>query len=291
MAVAVETGRAGRAKLISRHGKVWSKAFPTICQAALRLPLKAALFDGELVVLMPNGLTNFQALQNRRSLPPGAVVAYMAFDVLHYNGEDVGRRALEERKSLLEQLLEPAAPGGVLRYVPHFIGDGARVLAAACELGAEGIVSKRRSALHVAGRSRDWLKSKCARVEPFVVGGFTLSGASGIGALLVGYYDADGALRFAGGVGTGRGFTHDFLQELRKQFASFVTQKSPFADFDAERLRSQWNERHAAPTRWVQPVVVVDVAFTEMTAGGMLRHPSFQRLRSDLRAQAIVRRE
>jgi bifunctional non-homologous end joining protein LigD len=285
MAIAVE---AGRAKLISRHGKIWSDAFPTVCQAALRLPLKAALLDGELVVLMPDGLTNFQALQNRSSLPPGANVAFMAFDLLFHDGEDVGRRPLEERKALLEQLLATEAHGGVLRYVPHFIGDGSRVLAAACELGAEGIVSKHRQAPHIAGRSRAWLKSKCARTDPFVIGGFTVSGTS-IGALLVGYYDAAGALRFAGGVGTGRGFTREFLQALRVQLTAFETQLSPFADFDADAMRSPWGQRRASPTRWVQPLVVADVSFLEITTGGQLRHPSFQRLRLDLQATTVVR--
>ncbi len=289
MAVSVETGRAGRAKLISRHGKLWSDAFPTVCQAALHLPLKAALLDGELVVLMPNGLTNFQALQNRSSLPSGATIAYLAFDLLHHDGKDVGRLPLEERKALLEQLLAAGASGGTIRYMPHFIGDGARVLAAACELGAEGIVSKRRRGQYVAGRSKDWLKCKCARTDPFVIGGFTVSGTS-IGALLVGYYDATGALRFAGGVGTGKGFTRDFLQELRTQLASFETSVSPFIDFDAAAVRSPWGQRRAAPTRWVEPLVVAEVSYLEITAGGQLRHPSFQRLRPDLKAASVIRR-
>jgi bifunctional non-homologous end joining protein LigD len=286
MAVAVETGRGGRAKLISRHGKIWSDAFPTVCRAALQLPLKAALLDGELVVLMPNGLTNFQALQNRTSLPPGAAIAYLAFDLLHHDGKDIGRRPLEERKVLLEQLLSTEASGGPIRYMPHFSHDGPRVLAAACELGAEGIVSKRRRAPHVAGRSKDWLKSKCARIEPFVIGGFTTSGTS-IGALLVGYFDPAGALRFAGGVGTGKGFTREFLQELRKQLASFEIKVSPFADFDAAAVRSPWGQRRALPTRWVEPLVVADVSYLEITTGRQLRHPSFQRLRPDLKAASI----
>jgi len=288
MAVIVEPGRSGCAKLISRHGRVWSDAFPTVCQAALHLPLRAALLDGELVVLLPNGLTSFEALQNRSSLPSGAIIAYFVFDLLHHDGRDVGRQPLEERKALLEQLLASEPPRGTIRYMPHFIGDGSRVLAAACELGAEGIVSKRRRGPHVAGRSKDWLKCKCARTAPFVIGGFTVSGAS-IGALLVGYYNAAGALRFAGSVGTGRGFTRELLQTLRAQLTSFETTVSPFADFDAAALRSPWGQRRALPTRWVQPLVVADVSYLEITTGGQLRHPSFQRLRPDLQAISIVR--
>jgi bifunctional non-homologous end joining protein LigD len=278
---------AGRARLVSRHGKVWSHNFPTICDAALRLPLRAALLDGELTVLLPSGLTSFQALQNRSSLPPSAALVFHAFEILHLDGEDVGRRPLEERKAMLEQLLEPEAERGVLRYLPHIIGDGPRVLKSACALGMEGVVSKRRSAPHVAGRSRAWLKCKCLRSEPFVIGGFTAAGDS-LGSLLVGQYDAVGALHYASAVGTGKGFTRAFLRELRAQLEPYETTLSPFLDFSSAAVRSPWGKRQAAPTHWVQPVVVVDIGFLERTDTGQLRHASFQRFRPDLNPRTVI---
>ena len=282
MSVSVD---AGRARLVSRHGKVWSNNFPTICEAALRLPLKAALLDGELTVLLPSGLTSFQALQNRSSLPPGAALVFHAFEILHLDGQDVGRRPLEERKALLEQLLAPEADRGVVRYLPHIIGDGPRVLKSACALGMEGIVSKRRSALHVPGRSRAWLKCKCVCAEPFVLGGFTASGDS-LGSLLVGQYDEAGALRYASAVGTGKGFTRAFLRELRAQLGPYETPLSPFVDFSPASVRSPWGKRQAVPTHWVQPVLVADIAFLERTHTG-LRHASFQRFRTDLNPLSV----
>lgn len=277
-------GSTGRARLISRHGRSWSEAFPTVREAAARLPLRAALLDGELAVLMPSGLTDFQALQNRTSLPPGARIVFYAFDLHHLDGKDTTMLPLEERKRLLEEVLAPAADSGVLLYTPHFVGDGPNVFAKACPLGVEGIVSKRRSASHTAGRSRNWLKSKCLRSEPFVIGGFTASDDA-VGALLVGAYDPHDALRFAGSVGTGKGFTREFLQELMVQLSSIRAEQSPFADFDRAEIRSQWNRQRALPVHWVQPIVVADVAYVEITHGGQLRHPSFQRLRSDLSGQ------
>ncbi|HTU58267.1 MAG TPA: non-homologous end-joining DNA ligase [Polyangiales bacterium] len=278
---------SGRARLVSRNARGWSDSFPTVCQAALRLPLRAALLDGELAVLLPNGLTSFQALQNRTALPPNSQLVLQAFDLLHLDGEDLDRRPLVERKALLERVLASEVRVGVIRYTPHIVGDGPRVLAHACALGAEGIVSKRLDAPYTSGRTRDWLKSKCVCAEPFVIGGFTVSGDA-VGALLVGEYNTAGELRYAGSVGTGKGFTRELLRELRNQLRAFEVPQSPFVRFSPATLRSQWGKRHALPTRWVSPVVVANVSFLER-AEGQLRHASFQGLRDDLRAHEVVR--
>jgi len=284
MGCAIESGRV---RLVSRNARGWSDSFPTVCQAALRLPLRAALLDAELAVLLPNGLTSFQALQNRTALPPNSQLVLQAFDLLHLDGEDLRRRPLVERKAQLERVLARDAVAGVIRYTPHIVGDGPRVLAHACALGAEGIVSKRLDAPYTSGRTRDWLKSKCVCAEPFVVGGFTVSG-NAVGALLVGEYSAAGELRFAGSVRAGKGFTREFLRELRDQLRAFEVHQSPFAKFSPTTLRSPWGQRHAVPTRWVTPVVVASVSYLERTAGG-LRHASFQGLRDDLHAHEVVR--
>lgn len=139
-----------------------------------------------------------------------------------------------------------------------------------------------------AGRTNSWRKSKCARAEPFVIGGFTLAGDA-IGALLVGEFNAAGELRFAGSVGTGKGFTRELLRELRTQLRDIEVERSPFARFNPTSIRSPWGRRQPAPTRWVRPLVVVDVSFLERGESGALRHPSFQRLRPDLSAASVVR--
>lgn len=282
---------SGRVRLVSRHARIWTDTFPVVQQAAQRLPLKSALLDGELAVVLQTGLTSFQALNNRGSLPPGAKLVYFAFDLIYLNGEDVGRRPLESRKAILESLLEPEVTAGVLRYTPHIIGEGPRVLAHACALGAEGIVSKRRRSIYVPGRSRDWLKCKCARIEPFVIGGYTeASGAGGtLGTLLVGQHDALGRLCYAGSVGTGMGFNREFLRELHAQLLQLVAPSSPFEAFNPTTVRSPWGKRQPASTRWVRPLVVIDVAFLERSSTGQLRHPSFRRFRPDLVAASVIR--
>lgn len=278
----------GRARLISRHGRGWSDAFPTVVQAALQLPLSAAVLDGELAVVLPSGRTSFQALQHRTSLPADCMIVLFVFDLTYLNGQNVGRQPYEERKALLERLLSASPPNGVLRYTPDFSEDGPRVLAHACELGAEGIVSKRRGSPYTSGRSKDWLKCKCPRVEPFVIGGYTESGSGGgLGALLVGQHDAQGALHYAGSVGTGKGFTREFLRELRVQLAALAIPRSPFVGFSPQSMRSPWGRRAPARTCWVQPVVVIDVSYLERTDDDLLRHPSFQRFRPELKAQNV----
>lgn len=281
---------SGRVRIVSRHARTWTDAFPTIVQAAQQLPLAEALLDGEIAVLMPNGLTSFQALQHRTSLPPGSCIVFDAFDLLYLDGRDLTRTPLEARKALLEPLLVRGDPSPVIRYVPHILGDGPRVLEHACALGAEGIVSKRRDSLHTPGRSSDWLKSKCLRREPFVVGGFIASrDGHSVSALLVGCHDAQGALHYAGNVGTGKGFNREFLRALGAQLVEIEEAQSPFPGFAPKVMRSPWSKAHAATVRWVKPVAVVEIAYLELSSNGQLRHASFQRFCPDLNARDVIR--
>jgi bifunctional non-homologous end joining protein LigD len=284
---ALRIGEGRRVQIISRSGNHWTDAFPTIRDAAALLPLKAALLDGEIAVLLLNGLTSFQALQHRTTLPAGSRLVFQAFDVIHLDGEDVGRLAFERRKAVLEQLLASGQDQDVLRYTPHIVGDGPRVFEHAAKLGVEGIVSKRLGSPYTPGRSTAWVKTKNLRTESFVLGGFTERPASAsIGALLVGYHDGDGILRYAGHVGTGKGFTREFLVELRRRLAELEQPASPFHEFAPTSMRSAWVQGHALPTRWVQPLVACDIAFLEWTQDLQLRHASFRRLRPDLLVHA-----
>src|SRR5262249_6920115 len=155
---------------------------------------------------------------------PGSLV-YFAFDLLHLDGEDLRLRPLEARKERLRALLHESP--GPIRYSDHVAGDGARFLAAACADRLEGIVSKRRGAPYVSGRTRDWLKVKCLLEQELVIGGYTPPERSrvGLGALLLGFYEG-GALRFAGKVGTG--FTHEALLALEKTLRARRVPASPF---------------------------------------------------------------
>jgi len=267
--------------LVSRNGKDWTDRFPDVCAAAAELPVRRALLDGEVAVLLPDGRTSFQALQNVFSGGERANLVYFVFDLLHVDGEDVARLPLEQRKTRLAALLRSAAQKR-LRYSEHVVGRGAEFLAHACRMGLEGIVSKRRDRPYTPGRGAAWLKTKCIKRQEFVVGGFTDPEGSrlGIGALLVGVRAADGTLAFAGKVGTG--FTNRGAQELRRTLDGIEQAECPFTPTPPGSLG-----RHA---HWVKPTLVAEVAFTEWTSDGKIRHPSFQGLRED-KPVSDVRRE
>jgi bifunctional non-homologous end joining protein LigD len=149
-------------------------------------------------------------------------------------------------------------------------------------MGLEGIASKRRDLPHEPGRSRSWLKTKCIKRQEFVIGGFTDPEGSraGIGALLVGVNEGE-HLRFAGKVGTG--FTSDVLTDLRRRLNRLEQKECPFVPRPAGPLG-----RNA---HWVKPELVAEVAFTEWTEDGKIRHPSFQGLREDKPASQITRED
>ncbi|MEX0890663.1 MAG: DNA ligase D [Gemmatimonadota bacterium] len=270
--------RDGRVRLLSRNGKDWTARLGPIADAVAALELEEAVLDGEVAVQLPDGSTSFQALQNARAAA-GADLRYFLFDVLEADGRDLRARPLEERKAWLEALLK-GRKAGVVAYSEHVVGNGPAFFAQACRHGLEGIISKRSGSPYRAGRGGHWLKVKCSRRQEFVVGGFTeAAGArSHFGALLVGAHDASGNLRYAGKVGTG--FTAAVLRKLHDRLQVLERPAPPFS-----------NPPRGAGARgvhWVEPAMVVEVAFTEMTGDGSLRHPSFKGLREDKPAADVV---
>jgi bifunctional non-homologous end joining protein LigD len=268
----------GEVRLVSRNGKDWTKEFPQVARAVGRLPAGTALLDGEVAAVLPSGATSFQALQ-RRGMGAPAPLVYFAFDLLHLDGEDLAARPLLERKAALANLLgEGRVP---IRYAPHVEGSGASVFREACRLGLEGIVSKRADLPYRPGRNAGWVKTKCILRQELVIGGFTEpEGAAreGLGALLLGFHEG-GALRFAGKVGTG--FTNAQARALRARLGKLATGECPFTP-----RPPGWLGKNA---HWVRPELVAEVAFTEWTKDGSLRHPSFQGLREDKKAKDVVR--
>jgi bifunctional non-homologous end joining protein LigD len=266
----------GRAvTLTTRNGNDWSDAFPEVVAAAKRLDTRAALLDGEVAAVLPDGRTSFQAMRGGE----GASVAYFVFDALHVDGEDLVRLPVEERKRRLAGLLG-AKPPAPLRLVEHVVGGGPDFFAEACRGGLEGIVSKRRAEPYrPAARTSSWLKTKCSQRQEFVVGGWMTSVVGGLGALLLGYYDAGGRLVYAGKVGTGfQKVAKELLARLRREEAS----ASPF-EVDAPRGAA------VRDAHWIEPNLVVEVAFMEWTTDGKIRHPSFQGVREDKSPRDVVR--
>jgi bifunctional non-homologous end joining protein LigD len=273
----------GAAKLVTRNQLDWTHRYREVADAAAALPVDSAILDGELVALLPNGVSNFQALQNFGRKPSGgdaaAKLAYYAFDLLYLDGYDLRRLPLGQRQQRLQEIL-PSDTANYLQRCEHFAGDGPTFFRQCCKLGLEGVVSKRGDRPYTSGRGDDWIKSKCIAREELVIGGFTLSTARRreFGALLVGYF-ADKEFVYAGRVGTG--FTAKSLQELRTRLDDLATSACPF--------QSVPQKERGKNVRWVRPELVAQLEFTGWTADAVLRHPSFQGIREDKPARDITR--
>ena len=268
----------GEARLITRRGNDWTDHFTRVAREAAKLPAREAILDGEVVVLEPDGTTSFQALQNALSGNRQQDLVYYAFDLLYLDGWDLRRAPLLARKEALAELL--AGRQGAVRLGDHVPGGGEDFFRQACTFGLEGIVSKRADLAYHSGRSKDWLKVKCLQRQELVIVGFTNPEKSrfGLGALLLGVYEGKD-LVYAGKVGTG--FDESTLLDLRKRLDKLEIDKPAFknAPRGAEARRSHW----------VKPELVAEVAFTEWTEEGILRHPSFQGLREDKSPREVVR--
>ena len=253
------------ARLESRNGLSLNDRFPTIAAALAGSP---HTLDGE-VVAFSGSRTSFQRLGQR-----GRTVYFYVFDILEANGRDVRDMPLLERKRLLRELVRPQGP---IRLTPYRRSSGVAYYEEACRRGWEGVIAKRADSPYVGKRSRDWLKWKCDAEQELVIGGYTAPKGSRIelGALLVGHWE-DGALRYAGKVGTG--FTRAILRDLSARLHPLHRSSSPFAD--APRLRN---------ATWVEPRLVAQVGFTEWTRDGRLRHPRYLGLREDKDPASVIR--
>jgi bifunctional non-homologous end joining protein LigD len=273
----------GNVRLMSRSQHVVTSTFPELADALAAQGREECVIDGEIVAF-DGSQTRFERLQQRLGLAqPGpdllaeVPVYFYLFDVLHAGGRDVRPRSLSERKDILRGLLAFDDP---LRYVEHRDTEGEAYYREACQSGWEGLVAKRADAPYRAGRSRDWLKFKCENGQEFVIGGFTdpRGSRTGFGALLLGYYDGDGKLRYAGKVGTG--FTTETLTSLHETLAAG---ERPGPAFEPVRGLPR------SGVHWVEPTIVAQVGFSEWTADGELRHPRFQGLRRDKGPAEVVR--
>jgi bifunctional non-homologous end joining protein LigD len=284
--------RDGKVHLFTRSGHDWTAKLELQARAVSSLGLANAWLDGEVVIFTEDGKTSFQALQNAFDANFSGRIVYCLFDVPYLNGYDLRFVPLLERKRLLASLLEastPARRGGsarerpdrtLLRYSDHIVGEGETSLKEACRRGLEGLIAKRADSVYRSGRSRTWLKIKCSQRQEFVIGGFTepAGSRSGLGALLIGYHD-QGRFRYAGRVGTG--FSTASLRMLRRKLAPLEQPRPAFEDPPTGH--------ETQGVHWVKPRLVAEVRFSEWTEDGLLRHPSFQGLRTDKEARAIER--
>jgi bifunctional non-homologous end joining protein LigD len=269
-------------RLMTRNQKEVANNYPEIAGALREQGSGDFIVDGEIVAF-EGSETRFELLQQRihvthpdtrllRKVP----VFYYIFDVLYAGDQDVRPRSLRERKDVLHSVLAFRDP---LRFTEHRDTEGEAFYAEACRLGWEGLIAKRADAPYRAGRSKDWLKFKCDTNQEFVIGGYTDPQRSRVafGALLLGYYDADGKLVYAGKVGTG--FDTRTLRSLLAEMAEIGQDEPPFSRGELPR----------SGVHWVQPQLVAQIGFSEWTRDGQLRHPRFQGLRRDKSASEVVR--
>ncbi len=268
-------------KFISRNHQDWTGKMNSLVEAVREIPVKQAVIDGEVVVMNSEGITDFQALQNAFRDHTESQLRYYAFDILYLNGRSLTTLPLEERKALLADLLATNKSDSPLHYSGHVCGSGEQFHDGACKLGLEGCISKLRNAPHRPGRGYNWLKVKCQLKEEFVIGGYTEpSGLRvGFGALLLGYYDADKHLRYAGKVGTG--FDNEELSTLLTQFKVLEQSTSPFID----RVTKTGDIRTA---HWLTPSLVAQITYGSRTREGILRHAVYSGLREDKAANEVT---
>jgi bifunctional non-homologous end joining protein LigD len=271
--------RHGQVELESRSAQALQRSYPEVAEA-LSEPGPDLVADGEIVAFK-RGQTSFERLQKRmqirdpeRARKTGVAVYLYAFDLLSFDGEDVRDRPLLQRKRLLRKALTFTGP---IRYTPHRVGDGEEYFKHACGQGWEGLIAKRAGSPYQATRSRDWLKLKCSHAQELVIGGWTDPKGSRerFGALLLGYWDGD-RLRYAGKVGTG--FDAATLERVGGELVRRERRTPPFTD-----------GRPPSRAHWAEPELVAQIAFSEWTRDGRLRHLRYLGLRTDKPSRGVVR--
>ena len=264
----------GVATAWTRNGKDWSDKFKALVKAAVKLP-PGCLMDGEAAALDDQGRPSFQLLQSTLKERQGANLVFYAFDLLVDRGEDIRKLSTLERKERLAALLEGVGPP--ILYGDHVVGRGEALFAEICKQRGEGIISKKANAPYRGTRTRDWLKIKCIQRQEFVIVGWSESNKRrGFRSLLLGVHES-GKLRYAGKVGTG--FNARLIEELMERMAPLETDKAALEVPRADRKGAHW----------IKPKLVAEIAFTEVTDDGVLRHPSFIALREDKPASQVVR--
>jgi bifunctional non-homologous end joining protein LigD len=259
--------------LMSRNDIDRTDRYEQVAKAVSKLKPNTLLLDGEVVVFDKRNVSSFQLLQQGRGPVRCAV-----FDCLYLNGKDLRDNPLSQRRQELEQLFRGPYEGTLL-LSKKLAANGLKAFALAQKRKLEGVVAKNTQSKYIERRSREWLKVKVNHESEFVIGGYTEPSGSRqyFGALLLGIYEGK-KLRYAGKVGTG--FDIATLRQLYGKLRKLVQAKSPFTD--------EVRERRAT---FVRPKLVAQIAYTEWTKDGRLRHPAFLGLRDDKAPQEVRREE
>jgi len=271
-------------ELRSRNNKSFNEQFYPVYEAIQEWGIQAVV-DGEIIVIDDNGKADFSLLQGWRSEADGALIYYV-FDLLWLNGHDLTGLPLTERRAVLEQLV-PA--NGIIRLSESFATSGKEFFEIVKKMGLEGIIAKRADSLYFPNqRSKDWLKIKTSQRHEVVIGGYTRNKDTRkpFSALLVGLYE-NGKLQYTGKIGTG--FNDQLQKQLLQQFKSLETEKCPFTTVPDINKPSRFRPNPPeAKAFWLKPQLVCEVSFREMTSDGVMRHPSFEGMRTDKEATQVA---
>jgi bifunctional non-homologous end joining protein LigD len=257
-------------RLYSRNGLSFLSLYPKVASALTKIK-EDVILDGEIVVLNRENKPDFQKLQQyyeHNSLP----ILYYVFDCLYYQGKSIMGLPLRERKKIAKKVIPKS---DIIKYSDHVEKNGIEFFKRVIDMNVEGMIAKRADSQYVIGkRTRDWLKIKNHQTQEAIIAGFTAPRGSRtlIGALVLAIND-NGKLKYIGHTGTG--FTNESLRQLHQKLQPLKRTTSPL----------QQKVPVNSPVTWVEPVLVCNVKYTEITADGILRHPVFQGLRVDKTAE------
>lgn len=253
--------------LYSRNGLDFSQKFKNIYNA-LKIQTYPMVLDGEIVAYDETGKPNFQWLQQIGEKKNPALV-FQVFDLLWLNGHSTENLTLIQRKELLRDALQE---NEVIKYCDHIYDKGEEFFKLAENMGLEGIMAKKSDSKYAENsRSSDWLKIKTHQTEEVLICGFTAPKGSRkkFGSLILGKYNENNELIFAGHTGTG--FSDQLIKEISLKMENLIVQKSPFGTIPKTN----------AEATWIRPELIAEIKFTEVTKDGQYRHPVFLRLRED----------
>jgi bifunctional non-homologous end joining protein LigD len=248
-------------QIFTRRGHDWTHRFKKVAHDAWHIKAASAVIDGEIVVPATDGTTDFSVLQNELK-GQSTKIALVAFDLLYLNGRDLRKFPLHQRKAELKKIIA----GADIQFSESFEVDGPEMLAHACKVGLEGVVSKVRDSTYPYGRSNDWVKKTCTQRETLTIAGFALDGTKWDGLFVGRRMGAD--LVYAGKVD--HGFDKVSAADLKKRLTPLVRKTQAFA------------KRVAHKGIWVEPTLLAEIEYRAKSAEGKVRHPFFRGLREDL---------